>query len=207
MRPGTAERRLGKAGAVPVSAVALMAAHGIAEAHEIIPGVTGIASLALHPFVAVDLALVVVATALLAAGRGNLPALATAAAVVCLAAVPGLLLQPHVVAVPGLWRWPLAIAALSGAWLATGVAPPRPVLAVAALACGLCLGIGVPPERSGPGGLTEAALGIALAVTASFAALGVPRLLFSGPLAALAPRIAGSWISAIAVMALVALSR
>jgi hypothetical protein len=205
--PATGERRLAQAGIVLLSVVALLAAHGIAEAHEIIPGVTGIASLALHPFVAVDLALVLVAATLLAAGRGNLPSLATGAVIVGLAAVPGLLLQPHVVAVPGLWRWPLVIAALSGAWLATGLVPPRAILVLAALACGLCLGIGVPPERSGPGGLIEAALGISLAVSVGFTLLGIPRVLLSSPVVALAARIAGSWIAAIAVMALVALSR
>jgi hypothetical protein len=44
-------------------------------------------------------------------------------------------------------------------------------------------------------------------VTVGFSLLGIPRVLLSSPVVALAARIAGSWIAAIAVMALVALSR
>jgi hypothetical protein len=174
---------------------------GVAEAHEIIPGVTGFASLLLHPFVAVETALVMVGLALVTGAAESWRGLLFVCAVSIIGAAAGVMLQPWAILVPGLWRLPLLLALLLGTVAALGQPAARPTLLVLAAAASVVVGLAVPPERPGLPGRLEAIIAVASAVLVVLLVIAVPRAAFARFRAVqIAGQIAGAWIFAIALL-------
>lgn len=186
------------------SAMALAASpwfSGAAVAHEIIPGVTGFASLLLHPFVGVETALLMLGLALVVGAAERRPRPIVVAAILVAGAVVGVLLQPSAILVPGLWRVPLVLALVLGAVAATGWSVPPPALAMLALLVATASGIAVSPERPGVQGRGEAMIAVVAAVLIVLLAVGYPRAWFDRlrPVR-LAGQILGAWIVAISLL-------
>jgi hypothetical protein len=173
----------------------------MAQAHEVIPGVTGFASLVLHPFVAVETALVMIGLALVTGAAESWRGLLFVCAVAIIGAAAGVMLQPWAILVPGLWRLPLLLALLLGTAAALGRAAALPSLFVLAAAVSVVIGLAVPPERPGLIGRLEAVCAVAAAVLIVLLVIAVPRVVLARVRAVqLAGRIAGAWIFAIALL-------
>jgi hypothetical protein len=173
----------------------------MAQAHEVIPGVTGFASLLLHPFVAVETALVMLGLALVTGAAESWRGLLVVCAVSMIGAAAGVMLQPWAIIAPGLWRLPLLLALLLGTAAALGRAATLPSLLVLAAAASVVIGLAVPPERPGLVGRFEAICAVASAVLIVLLVIAVPRMVLARIWAAqLAGQIAGAWIFAIALL-------
>jgi len=188
--------------ALPVApAVLLGLLAGMAEAHEIIPGVTGFASLLLHPFVAVETALVMVGLALVTGAAESWRGLIFVCVIVLVGACAGVMLQPSAVLVPGLWRLPLLLALLLGIVAALGRSTAPSVLFVPAVAVSVVVGLAVPPEHPGFSGRLEAVAAVASAVLAVLLVIAVPRVALARfRIVQVTGQIAGAWIFAIALL-------
>ena len=174
-----------------------------ASAHEIVPGVSGFASLLLHPFVAVDMALVMAGFALVVGAVKRRPPVVAGIAAVIVGSLVGVSMQPWALSVPGLWRWPLLLACGLGGLGASGVA----LRAGALLALGFCsaatIGLGVPPERPGWAGTVEVAAAASVALSVALFALALPRAVLGRHAAVrIAGQVGGAWCVAIAGLGL-----
>lgn len=182
---------------------ALVVTVSTASAHEVVPGLRGFPSLLLHPFVAVDMLLIMVGLALVAGASAHRMPLAVGMAVVMLGSFLGAMAQPSALAVPGLWRGPLVVAALLGALAASGTELGRIALLSLGLATAIVIGLGVPPERGSWLGKLEVAGATSVAIVVTFLALALPRAVFAGHAPVrIAGRIAGAWCLAIASLGL-----
>ena len=188
----------------PVAAIAVSTAGGAASAHVLVPGLTGLPSLALHPFTTAETLLVVIALALNVVMAADRCQLLRATAVATGGALAGAFSQPEVVTWPGLWRVPLLLAFGLGA-LAVAGGPRHPMIAsLVVAAASIAIGIGVAPERAGWLGTVEAGAGAAIACSV---AIAIARLASQAPRSAIgriAMRVAGAWIVAIAALGLAA---
>ncbi|MGE0767264.1 MAG: hypothetical protein AB7L90_12430 [Hyphomicrobiaceae bacterium] len=181
---------------------------GSAGAHEILPGVTGFPSLVLHPFVAVETALVLLGFAIVVGAAGLRPPLGWGIVMLAAGAVAGVLLQTAALVVPGLWRLPLVLALCLGAVAATGLAASGWCLAAMSLLVSTAIGVAVPPERPGLAGRAEAAAAVIAAILATVLVVSLPRFALSRFRAVrLAGRVGGAWIMAIALLGLAVLFR
>jgi len=185
-------------------AIALAPATGLpvpADAHEIIPGVTGFPSLLLHPFAAVETVLLMIGLALVVGAaeswRGTVSGLMALAA----GATAGVMLQPVSILVPDLWRMPLVLAFILGVAAASGRALPPLARTVLILLVSLALGTAVPPESSSFDRRAEAAAAAVLAILLGMLVIAVPRAAF-GRLypVRLAGQVLGAWIIAISLL-------
>jgi hydrogenase/urease accessory protein HupE len=174
-----------------------------ASAHEIVPGLRGFPSLLLHPFVAVEMVLIMVGLALAAGASGPQMPLAAGMVAVMLGSLAGAVAQPSALTVPGLWRGPLVLALGLGALVATGRSLGRSVLVALGFVAAIAIGLGVPPERVGWVGKVEVAGAAAAAIAVTLLALALPRAKFAdhAPVR-IATRIAGAWCVAIASLGL-----
>jgi hypothetical protein len=179
-----------------------------ASAHEIVPGLRGFPSLLLHPFVAMEMVLIMVGLALVAGASASRIPLAAGMVAVMLGSFAGALAQPSALTVPGLWRGPLVLAVGLGALAATGRSLGRGTLLSLGLAAAIAISLGVPPERAGWVGKVEVAGAAAVAIVVTLLALALPRAKFSdhAPVR-IAGRIAGAWCIAIASLGLAAALR
>jgi hypothetical protein len=173
----------------------------MAQAHEVIPGVTGFASLLLHPFVAVETMLVMLGLALVTGAAESWRGLLIVCVISMIGAAAGVMLQPWAILVLGLWRLPLLLALLLGAAAALGRAAALPLLLLLAAAASVVIGLAVPPERPGLVGRLEAICAVASAVLIVLLVIAVPRMVFArARVVQLAGQIAGAWIFAIALL-------
>lgn len=174
---------------------------GSAEAHEIVPGVTGFASLLLHPFVAVETALLMLGLALVVGSMGRRPPLALGMGVLLVGTSAGVLLQPSAILVPGLWHLPLILALTLGTAAAIGRAVPRSVVIALALLVATAVGIAVPPERPGLVGRAEVVAAVVSAILVTLLVIAVPRAILGHfrPVQ-LGGQILGAWILAISLL-------
>lgn len=172
-----------------------------ATAHVLIPGLTGFPSLALHPFASVETLLVIVSLGLAVAAADRVP-LRDASSAAAMAAMSGAILQPYVLAWPGLWRLPLLVALGLGCLAAAGALRPRAVALVAVLLAAGTIGLGVPPERAGMLGTLEAGAGAAAACCVAIVVAWLARNAAGSPLGRIAIRVAGAWIIAIVALGL-----
>lgn len=189
---------------VGTAAALLPLASGPSAAHVLVPGVSGLASLVLHPFASVETLLVIVAAAIAVGASEHPRMLWTAAVAGLVGGTLGALLQASALAWPGLWRLPLVVAAALGAMAALGRTPGPAGSAAAACLAAATLGLGLTPERPGLSGMLEAAVAAAAALALALAAIALPRMLLRHPVARLAGRIAGAWVLAIAMLGLAA---
>lgn len=191
----------------PLLAAVLVLGPSCAAAHEIVPGVSGLASAILHPFVTAEIVLVMVALALLVGAEGWSRALALCAPIIATGAAIGLRLQTALLALPALWMWPMVWAGLLGLLLASGLRIGRwPTLGLAFVSA-VTVGLGVPRERPFLSGAIEAWGGATLAMLILAVALALPWAAFESALARSARRVAGAWIAAIAALGLAAALR
>lgn len=189
---------------VGTAAALLPLATGPSAAHVLVPGVSGLASLVLHPFAGVETLLVIVAAAIVVGASERPWVLWTAALAGLVGGTLGALLQAGALAWPGLWRLPLVVAAALGAMAALGRTPGSVGCAAAACLAAITLGLGLTPERPGLSGILEAAVAAAAALALALVAIALPRMLLRHPVARLAGRIAGAWMLAIAMLGLAA---
>ncbi|MGE0698482.1 MAG: hypothetical protein AB7O57_05245 [Hyphomicrobiaceae bacterium] len=187
-----------------VAATLLLAGLGTSHGltHEIVPGVRGLGSLALHPLVAVDTVLVVLGMALLAGGGERPRGLLAGLPAIVLGAVAGVWLQRMALAVPGLWRAPLLVGLGLGLMVASGVAPGWRVTLACWLVSASVVALAVPPEHAGLAGRAEAVAAVTAVLGAAMALVALPRAAISSPLLRIGARVAGAWIAAIAVLGL-----
>lgn len=171
-------------------------------AHEVIPGAPGLVQAIAHPLLAEDLVLVASGLALLVGADARTGTIGLACPVVVLGCGFGLAFQGQMLALPGLWWWPMAMAAVFGTVVASGVRVGRIATLLAAFLGAVVLGLGLPRERPHLSGAIEAGAGLVIAVVIAFAALALPQAQLSHPVVRLAGRIAGAWIAAIALLAL-----
>lgn len=173
-----------------------------AAAHVIIEGVTGFASLVLHPLVAVDTILVIAALATVvgATERPMLPLLCPLPALV--GGVLGVSLQLQALLWPGLWRLPLVVAIALAAYAASGrnMAPWGALAAT--LIAATTVGLGLVPESPDLGGRLEAGAAAAAALLLGLLVLAWPRTMTRHHIARLAGRVMSAWIAAIAALGL-----
>lgn len=182
---------------------ALVATASSLAAHEIVPGLRGFPSLLLHPFVAVDMVLIMVGLALVAGASAPRIPLAAVTVTVVLGSLAGALAQPSALTVPGLWRGPLVLAFVLGALAAAGRALGRGALVSLCLVTAVAIGLGVPPERAGWIGRVEVAGAATVAIMATVLGLALPRAASGGHASVrIAGRIAGAWCTAIASLGL-----
>ena len=175
-----------------------------AAAHVIIDGVSGFASLVLHPLVTVDTVLVMVAAALVvgATERARLvmvclfPALAGGMA--------GSFLQVQALEWPGLWRLPLAVALLLGVLAMTGWRIGSGVGVGTVVVAALTMGLGLIPESIGVAGRAETGAAAGTAIILALVVISVPRAAMQHPVVQIAGRVIGAWIVAIAALGLTA---
>jgi hydrogenase/urease accessory protein HupE len=184
-----------------------LADHAPAAAHEVIPGLTGLPSLFLHPFVAVDTLLVMLVVALIASAARPLTPVTLFLTCLFVGTLVGVMIQVRAVMVPGLWRFPLLTSTGLGLIVACGASLGRWPVAVIIGLGGLVTGLSVTPERPGFAGALEAAAASALALAIVIATVFALRRVLPRPVAAIAVRVAGAWVVAIAMLALAALSR
>jgi len=189
--------------ALAMVAATLLVTVSSASAHEIVPGLRGFPSLLLHPFVAVEMVLIMVGLALVTGASAPRMPLATGTVAIMLGCLAGAMAQPSALTVPGLWRGPLVLAVGLGALVATGKSLGRGTLLALGLVAAVAIGLGVPPERPGWIGKVEVAGAAALAIVVTLLALALPRARFAdhAPVR-IASRIAGAWCIAIASLGL-----
>jgi hydrogenase/urease accessory protein HupE len=184
-----------------IISIATVLLAGTANAHEILPGVTGFASLLLHPFVAVETVLLMLGLAFVAGATESGRAILLACTVVVIGAGAGVMLQPSAIMVPGIWRLPLLLALVLGTVAATGRSAALPVLFILALLVSVVVGIAVPPERPGFEGRLETIAAVGVAILAVVLVIAVPRALLGRfRIVRLAGQVAGAWIFAIALL-------
>jgi hypothetical protein len=172
-----------------------------AEAHEVVPGVRGFASLLLHPFIAVETVLLMIGLALIVGAADGRPRLIAAIITLPLGALAGVALQPLLVSVPGLWRLPLGLAFILGAAAAAGRALRLPALIALMLLVALTIAFAVPPERPGLAGRLEVAAAVNAAILLVLLVVAMPRALLNHRHPArLAGQILGAWIVAISLL-------
>lgn len=172
------------------------------EAHEVIPGVVGLASAALHPFLATEIVLVMVASALLAASGERWRTLVWCSAATAAGVAIGMGLQVPLLAVPGLWRWPLAVALGLGLAVASGIRFGETARIAMVVVAAVAVGLGTPRERPFLSGAAEAWAGSVLALHVVGVVLAIPLLRFPHPALRIAARAIGSWIAAISALGL-----
>lgn len=191
--------RVGFAFLVALAFTAPAAAHGTVE------GLSGFYAGFAHPFVAWEHLLLLIALGLMLgrfAGRpARWPLIALATSFVL-----GLALTRAGVAAspPPLVAPVLAEAALAGAALALGFAPPRAALVVACAAAGAMIALDT-DLAVGDGSLlsaAEASAGLAIGVFVILLDTMAVGAFAARPSLRIAPRVAGSWIVAVAVMVL-----
>ena len=174
-----------------------------ASAHEIVPGVSGLVSVMLHPFVTVDTVLVMVGLALVVGAARSRPAVPAGIASVLAGALAGVVIQPWALTVPGLWRWPLVVSVVLGALAAWGVSIGARALLMIGFLASLVVGLGVPPERPGWSGNLEVAAAVSLAVLTTLLVVALPRAgLGRYGAVRVAGRVVGAWCVAIASLGL-----
>lgn len=175
-----------------------------ASAHEIWPGAPPVIGAALHHVQAPELVLLILAGALVAGSLARCWHVALAVPVLAVGLGAGLVAQPLLIGVSGLWRLPLLLSALAGLSVAAGVRGSTlatiGLLAVLAVATGL----GIPRERPGLSGALEAWLAACLLNVFAALLLGLPQQLVRHRSMGLAARIAGAWIAAISLLGLAA---
>jgi urease accessory protein len=184
-------------------ALAVAALAAPADAHGTLPGGGGFYAGALHPFLAWEHFLLLLA---LGALLGRQPHRPGQAALIGLAVAlgTGLALGGAGVALPA-GSGILAAAALTGAALAAGLPVPGPALALLAAGCGLAIGVdsGV-PQPAGAAAATVYApyAGVFVGVfLIALNAMTLASVACRSPYT-IAVRVAGSWITAAAVMVL-----
>ena len=171
-------------------------------AHEIIDGVTGFASLVLHPLAAVETILVIGALAAVvgAAERPMLPFLCIVPATA--GGTLGVALQLEALLWPGLWRLPLVIAFVLAVYAASGRPAATSGILAATFLAAITVGLGLIPEGSGLAGRLQAGAAAAAALVLGLVVLAWPRALVRHAIARLAGRIVAAWIAAIAALGL-----
>ena len=172
-----------------------------AEAHEIIPGVTGFPSLLLHPFAAVETVLLMIGLALVVGTAENWRGATPGFVALVAGSIAGVMLQPVSILVPGLWRVPLVLAFILGAVAASGRGLSSLLRIVIVLLVSLALGTAVPPESQSLTGRAEAAAAVVLAILVSMLVIAFPRTVLSRfyPVR-LAGQVLGAWIVAISLL-------
>lgn len=172
-----------------------------AQAHEVLPGLTGFPSLLLHPFVTVETTLLMIGLALVIGMGERGRSLVPLGAALLLGAAVGVLLQPEAVLWPGLWRAPLALSLVLGGLAAWGRPLPSPVTVTLVLAVAVVIGVGLPPERPGLIGRFEAATAVVFAILLGVLLISTPRAILGRfqPVP-LAGQVLGAWIVAIALL-------
>lgn len=188
------------AGAAPLL---LLLASDVTAAHVLVPGVTGFASLVLHPFAGIETILVIIAATLVVGASERPFLLAIVGLAALLGSTLGALLQGVALVWPGFWRLPLVVAAVFGAAAALARAPGTVASAAVAFLAAATLGLGLTPERPGLAGSLEAAGAATAAMAIGLVAIAVPRMLLPCAGVRIAGRIAGAWLFAIAVLGLV----
>jgi len=192
--------------ALPLAASTLFATR-VATAHEIVPGVTGFASMVLHPFVEIESAMLLLALAL-AVGATLRPGWLAASCCSALAgAALGIAAQPHLVVWPGLWRLPLVLALLFGSLLASGRALGPIGSTTAAFVVAATVALGAAAERPGLAGKLEVWAAVGVAIIIALVAVGWLAALVRRWAGGLALRVGGAWIAAIAALGLAAALR
>lgn len=173
-----------------------------AEAHVIIEGVTGFASLVLHPFAAVDTILVILALAL-AVGANERPAVVAACFLPAIAGgLIGSQLQDKALLLPGLWRLPLVMGLAMGLLGASGRAAGTWGSLAITLLAGIAIGLGLVPEAPGLTGRLEAGAAGATAIVLGLIVVAWPRSLSRHPVLRIGGRVIAAWIVAIAALGL-----
>ena len=190
----------------PAATLVVMAA-APAEAHDIIPGVTGFPSRLLHAVSEVETAMCLLGLALLVGQSTHRHAMPLALAWAWVALVAGYLWQPLLLAAPWLWRLPLVVTLGLGGALLSGRAMGGLGIAAAAIGTGTMLGLGLVRDRPGLAGSLEAILAAAVAIALTLVALGIPwrwltLLSLRRDWGLLPGRIAGAWIVAISLIGL-----
>lgn len=171
-------------------------------AHEIIDGVTGFASLVLHPFAGVETVLVIAALTIVV-GASERPTLVLVCVLPVVAgAMLGSVLQREAVLWPGLWRLPLVTAIVLAVFAASPRRAAIPGALGSAFIAAVIVGLGLIPENPGLAGRLEAGAAAAAALVLGLVVVAWPRSLFGHPIARLAGRVVAAWIAAIAAMGL-----
>lgn len=185
-----------------MAAMAIVTCAGPANAHEVIAGITGVWSQALHPFFAVETLLIMAGLAcVLGAQRGG-TTVGLGALAMAIGASAGIAVQSSLLIVPGLWRLPLLVALALGGLAAIHVPLGRLGAIAVSFVAGATLGLGLVPDGLGGGGRLEVWAGCSLAVAAVLGVVAVPAAVFPSRIVGLALRVAGSWIVAIATLGL-----
>lgn len=189
--------------------LAAMTAIGVtpAQAHEVVPGASGFLSMLLHPFFALEIVLLMLGLALLAGTDERQRTVLWSGIAVPVGVAIGLFAQVPMLALPGLWWWPMIAGALLGLLLASGIRIGQAGTLVAACIAAATVGLGVPRERPFLSGAIEAWGGVTVALLLLLAVVAVPRAGLRHPAARIATRVAGAWIAAIAILGLSAALR
>ena len=175
---------------------------GPAAAHVLMPGVSGLGSLVLHPFAGIESVLVLAALAAVVGASERLALVWLSCLAALVGGMLGALAQRDAILVPGLWRLPLVVAGTVGGAAALGWRPRLwSGLAVAFLAA-VTIGAGLTPEKAGLIGMVEAGIAAAIATAIVLLAVALPRALARHRAVHLAGRIVGAWVLAIAMLGL-----
>lgn len=178
-----------------------------AAAHEIWPGLPGVVSMVLHPFLAPEIVLVMMGMALLAGVDERRTTVLLCLPMAAVGVAVGLGAQGSLLAVPGLWRLPMIVAIGLGLLVASGLRIGQMTTLIAALLAAATVGLGVPRERPFLSGAIEAGAGVAIALAIMLAVVALPRARLRHPIPRIAARVAGAWIAAIALLGLAAALR
>jgi len=177
-----------------------------ASAHGTLPGGGGFYSGFAHPFLAIDQFLLTFALGM-TIGNAHRTVVPQAALCLMAAALAGMWLASAGIFLPAAGYVVLAVSAVLGIGLAATIRVPGSVATATAIATGLLAGIGtdVPPATGGAVPAFAAYLAQAGVVSALFLiAMNAAALsaAMTHPVLAVARRIIGSWVAAIAVMVL-----
>jgi hypothetical protein len=169
-------------------------------AHEVIPGVTGLPAMILHPMVS-NLMLCLLAAGVLAGQQERL-GLAFGIRVVTAGLIVGYFSQKLVMHFYGLWRLPLLAAGLAGVVIAIGYQLGRALSAILVGALATIVGLGISPERPGSFGVLEALGGAIVAAGIVLLVCGWPVARLQWHWVQVLARVGGAWIASIAMMVL-----
>lgn len=170
-----------------------------AAAHEVLPGVDGLAGEVLHALAAPELVLCIVATGV-AAGRigwRELPWSLGVLAGAMLAGKAAHILAPQITM---FWRAPAIVTLAAGVALAAIPVLPRIAGLTLVAALGLVVAIGVPAEEPGPSGVVRALAAAMTTAALIAAAIAAPVWMVERRFGGVGPQVAGAWIAAIAAM-------
>ena len=194
---------------IPLIPVVALLAFGVtpAAAHEIWPGVPGVVSMVLHPFLAPEMVLVMLGLGLLAGADERPATVWLSAAMGAVGVAIGIAAQVPLLAFPGLWWWPMIVASGIGLLVASGLRIGVMVTLVVAMLAAVTVGLGMPRERPHLSGAIEAWAGVTTALGIAMAVVAWPRAMGRHPVLRIAARVAGAWIGAIGCLGLAAAMR